>query len=210
MMLDPHWDAAAHGFAVNIALIMIVGPQNLLVIRQALLGRHLLTSVVVCLAVDAALIAIGVAGLGAVMIGRPWIAGIIPWAAVAFLLFYAARAWRTAATPAPRSLDDTGAQGASRASAAGAAFAVSALNPHAYLDCAVIMGGLAAAFSLESRLLFCAGAILASVVWFFGLGYGANRLSPWLCRPGSLRALDQTAAISLFALSGVLVWRQIA
>ena len=77
-MLDPHWDAAAQGFAVNIALIVIVGPQNLLVVRQALLGRPLLTTVVVCLVVDAALIALGVTGLGAAIAGRPWVAGGFP------------------------------------------------------------------------------------------------------------------------------------
>ena len=74
----------------------------------------------------------------------------------------------------------------------------------------MIMGGLAARFPFESRLVFCAGAILASTVWFFGLGYGVGRVSPWLCRPGSLRALDLAAAVSLLALSATLVWRQIS
>jgi L-lysine exporter family protein LysE/ArgO len=209
-MLDPHWDAAAQGFAVNIALIVMVGPQNLLVVRQALLGRPLLTTVLVCLAVDAALIVLGVTGLGAVMTSQPWIAGMVPWAAVAFLVTYAAKASWTVATPSIRRLENTGAQSACCASAAGTAFAVSALNPQAYLDSAVIMGGLAARFPFESRLVFCAGAILASTVWFFGLGYGVGRLSPWLCRPRSLRALDLAAAVSLLALSAALVWRQIS
>jgi L-lysine exporter family protein LysE/ArgO len=209
-MLDPHLDAAAQGFAVNIALIVIVGPQNLLVVRQALLREPLLTTVLVCLFVDAALIALGVTGLGAALVGRPWIAGMVPWAAVAFLLTYAARAWRTAATPSAQSFADTSSQGICRASAAATAFAASALNPQAYLDSAVIMGGLAAPLPFEAQLVFCGGAIVASAVWFFGLGYGASRLSPRLSRPGSLRALDQTAAVFLFALSAALVWREIS
>jgi len=209
-MLDPHWDAAAQGFAVNIALIVIVGPQNLLVVRQALLRQPLLTTVVVCLVVDAALIALGVTSLGAAITGRPWVAGVVPWAAVAFLLACAARAWRAAATLSTRGFDDTSSQAVCRASAAATAFAVSALNPQAYLDSAVIMGGLAAPLPFEARVVFCAGAILASTVWFFGLGYGATRLSPWLCRPGALRALDQAAAVFLLALSAALVWRQIS
>jgi L-lysine exporter family protein LysE/ArgO len=208
-MLDPHWDAAAQGFAVNVALIIMIGPQNLLVVRQALLRRPLLPTVLVCLVVDAALIVLGVTGLGAVITARPLVASMVPWAAVAFLLTYAARAWWSA-TPAKAGLHTTTAsQTACGASAGGAGFVVSALIPQACLDFAVITGGFAAPLPLEARLVFCAGAILASTVWFFGLGYGAARLSPWLCRPGSLRALDRTAAVSLLALSATLVWHQI-
>jgi L-lysine exporter family protein LysE/ArgO len=209
-MLDPHWDAAAQGFAVNIALIVIIGPQNLLIVRQALLRQPLLTTLLVCLSVDAALIALGVTGLGAAITGRPWIAGIVPWAVVAFLITYAVRAWWTAAKHSSRSFDGTCAQTTCRASAASAAFAVSALNPQAYLDSAVIMGGFAAPLPFEARMVFCAGAILASAVWFFGLGYGASHLSPWLCRPGSLRALDKMAAVFLLALSAALIWQEMS
>jgi L-lysine exporter family protein LysE/ArgO len=209
-MLAPDWDAAAQGFAVNIALIMMIGPQNLLVVRQALLRQPLLTTVLVCLVVDAALITLGVTGLGAVMTATPWVASMIPWAAVVFLVTYAARAWWTVAPPLTRGFEAASAHRACRASAAGAAFAVSALNPQAYMDSAVIMGGLAAPLPPEARLVFCAGAILASAIWFFGLGYGASRLSPWLCRAGSARALDRAAAISLLALSATLVWREMS
>ena len=80
----------------------------------------------------------------------------------------------------------------------------------AYLDSAVITGGLAARFPFESRLVFCAGAILASALWFFGLGYGVGRLSPWLCRPGSARTLDLAAAVSLLALAAALIWQEVS
>ena len=209
-MLAPDWNAAAQGFAVNIALIMMIGPQNLLVVRQALLRQPLLATVLVCLVVDAALITLGVTGLGAVMTATPWIASMIPWAAVVFLVAYAARAWWTVAPPLTRGFDGAGAQSVCRASAAGTAFAVSALNPQAYMDSAVIMGGLAAPLPSEARLVFCAGAILASAIWFFGLGYGASRLSPWLCRAGCARTLDRAAALSLLALSATLIWREMS
>jgi L-lysine exporter family protein LysE/ArgO len=209
-MLDPHWDAAAQGFAVNIALIVMVGPQNLLVVRQALLGQPLLATVLVCLVVDAALITLGVTSLGAVVTATPWVASMVPWAAVVFLATYAAKAWWSVARPSTRGFEGAIAQRACCASAAGTAFAVSALNPQAYLDSAVIMGGLAARLPLEARLVFCAGAILASAVWFFGLGYGASRLSPWLCRPGSARTLDLAAAVSLLALAAALIWQEVS
>ena len=207
-MLALPWDAAAQGFAVNIALIMIVGPQNLLVVRQALLGGPLLATVGICLAVDAALIVVGVTALGAVVTATPWLAHTIPWAAVIFLMIYAARAWRSAAMPAGQGFAARDGQGAGL-SAAIAAFGVSALNPQAYMDSAVIMGGWAAPLPVEARVLFCAGAVLASAIWFFGLGFAAARLSPWLRRPGSARTLDRTAAVSLAALSATLVWHQI-
>lgn len=210
MTPDLYWNTAAQGFAVNMALIMVVGPQNLLVIRQALLRRPLLTTILVCFIVDAALITFGVTGVGAAIAGRPWVTEMVTWAAVAFLVMYAAKAWWTAVTFSSRGFERAGSSGIGRSSAAVSAFAVSALNPHAYLDSAVIMGGLAAPLPSAARFLFCGGAIVASAVWFFGLGYGANRLSPRLSSPGSLRALDATAAVCLLALCGALLWQQMS
>src|SRR3546814_1907042 len=56
--------------------------------------------------------------------------------------------------------------------------ALSLLNPHVYLDTVVLLGGVAARYAGDERLAFALGAMLASALWFYGLGYGARRLAP--------------------------------
>ena len=68
--------------------------------------------------------------------------------------------------------------------------AFSLLNPHAYLDTVVIIGSVGAKFPTPERLWFGVGAMTASTLWFFGLAYGAGRLSPLFQRPATWRALD--------------------
>src|SRR3546814_15101719 len=52
------------------------------------------------------------------------------------------------------------------------------LNPHVYLDTVVLLGSLSAAFEGSERIAYGAGAVVASFVWFFALGYGARFLAP--------------------------------
>src|SRR3546814_6200783 len=63
--------------------------------------------------------------------------------------------------------------------------ALSLLNPHVYLDTVVLLGGVAARYAGDERLAFALGAMLASALWFYGLGYGARRLAPLFASPRS-------------------------
>ena len=51
------------GFLLGLSLILAIGPQNAFVLRQGLLGRHVLAVVLFCSLADAALIIVGVAGI---------------------------------------------------------------------------------------------------------------------------------------------------
>ena len=59
---------------------------------------------------------------------------------------------------------------------AGTCLALTFLNPHVYLDTVVLLGTLANQHA-DGRWLFGVGAATASIVWFFGLGFGARRLA---------------------------------
>ena len=63
------------------------------------------------------------------------------------------------------------------------------LNPHVYLDTVFLLGTVANTHG-EDRWLFAAGAMVASVAWFFGLAFGARFLSRWLSTPRAWRILD--------------------
>jgi L-lysine exporter family protein LysE/ArgO len=71
--------ASLPGFFTGLSLIIAIGAQNAFVIRQGLTRRHVLLVVAICAVSDAALIVLGVAGLGALVSSLPWLLEIIRW-----------------------------------------------------------------------------------------------------------------------------------
>ena len=78
------------------------------------------------------------------------------------------------------------------------------LNPHVYLDTVFLLGSVASTHG-DARWAFAGGALVASVVWFFGLALGARFLSPWLSTPRAWRVLDGVIAVVMVALGLSLV-----
>jgi L-lysine exporter family protein LysE/ArgO len=78
------------------------------------------------------------------------------------------------------------------------------LNPHVYLDTVFLLGTVANTHG-EARWLFAAGAMAASVLWFFGLAFGARALGRWLSTPRAWRILDAVIAVVMIVLGVSLV-----
>ena len=57
----------------------------------------------------------------------------------------------------------------------------------------------------DMRWWFAAGAVAASLVWFFGLAYGARHLGRWLSTPRAWRILDAIIAVVMIGLGISLV-----
>jgi L-lysine exporter family protein LysE/ArgO len=193
--------SALSGFAFSFALIVAIGAQNAFVLRQGLRREHVLAVVATCAAADAALIAVGIAGLGAVVGGAPAALTTVRWGGAAFLLGYAVLAARRAARPG--TLTPLDRPPATLRATLAACLAFTFLNPHVYLDTVVLLG--AVAHQDPNRWVFGAGAATASLVWFTGLGAGAHRLAPILARPAAWRVLDGTIAAVMAALGVSLV-----
>ena len=186
------------GFSLGFSLILAIGAQNAFVLRQGLRREHVLATVLVCAISDAALIAAGVAGFGALAQAVPGLEWVMRVFGAAFLAFYGARAlwaaWKGGAAL------DTG--GEARHSLRGVLLTVLALtwlNPHVYLDTVVLLGSVSAQY--PSRLDFAAGATLASFAFFFSLGYGARLLAPLFARPAAWRALDLVVGLTMWAIA---------
>ena len=191
-------DAAA-GLVTGLTLIIAIGAQNAFVLRQGLRGERVGLVVAVCAVSDAALIALGVAGAGALVQGTPELADAARMGGAAFLLAYAAlaarRAWR------PGALHAAPAAGGSVLLTV---LALTWLNPHVYLDTVVLLGSVAAAHG-DARWSFGLGAVCGSVLWFAGLGYGARLLRKPFARPSAWRALDGAVALVMGAIGLSLV-----
>ena len=191
--------AFASGFAASAVLIVAIGAQNLFVLRQGLRGRHVGAVVAFCSAADAALIAVGVAGLGAVLGAVPALSLALTLGGAAFLSVYGGRALLRALRPAGMSVEQTAPMplGAVMASLAGFTF----LNPHVYLDTVLLMGALGSSQPAALRPAFVIGAATASLTWFAGLGYGARLLSPLFAKPSSWRVLDALVGATMILLA---------
>ena len=195
---------ALAGFALGLSLILAIGAQNAFVLRQGLMGRHVLTVVLACAISDALLITAGVAGFGALAEVAPWIAPAMRWGGVAFLAAYGATAFRSAWRGGGALRAAEGA-GASLGATLATCLALTWLNPHVYLDTVVLLGSVASAQD-GSRLAFGVGAVAASFAFFLALGYGARALRPLFARPGAWRALDAGVGAVMWAIAARLAW----
>jgi len=136
------------GFFTGLSLIIAIGAQNAFVIRQGLTKRYVFTVVAICTIIDAALIALGIGGLGAAISGLPWLLEIIRWFGVAYLTWFGIKSVISATKT--QTLDPTGVESKSATKVITTVLAMSLLNPHVYLDTVIFVGGVGNAFG-ESR-----------------------------------------------------------
>ncbi|MFC0602894.1 LysE/ArgO family amino acid transporter [Streptomyces palmae] len=199
--------AAVAGFGTGLSLIVAIGAQNAFVLRQGARRHAVLAVVSICAASDAVLIALGVAGVGGVVTAWPAALTAVGLAGGGFLVCYGVLAARRVLRPAQgEGLTARGPAAGSVRAAVLTCLAMTWLNPHVYLDTVLLLGSLASSQG-GLRWAFGLGAVLASVVWFTALGYGARLLSGLLARPGAWRALDGLVAVTMITMGGLLLAR---
>lgn len=191
------FQVALTGLVTGLALIIAVGAQNAFLLRQGIRGQQVLPIVLTCLISDIVAITAGVAGLGVVLERWP---SVLPVAQIlgglyliAFGVHAALRAWR------PAALDAGEGAALTPGKAILLTLALTWLNPHFYLDAVLMLGTVANSFG-DDRWWFVSGTLVASVLWFFGLGYGARLLRGLFARPTAWRVLDSGIAVIMGAL----------
>ncbi|WP_344065374.1 L-lysine exporter [Microbacterium pumilum] len=219
------------GLGLGFSLIVAIGAQNLFVLRQGLRREHVLVVAAICALSDALLIVLGVSGIGFVLQAVPWLIDVARWAGAAFLVGYgilaARRAWRPngkglqtadpvdGSFPAPEATEPSGLATKAVAQAPAVTqtrlvpvmltcLALTWLNPHVYLDTVFLLGTVANSHG-DQRWVFAAGAVIASIVWFFGLAFGARYLGRWLSTPRAWRILDAVIAVVMIVMGIGLV-----
>jgi L-lysine exporter family protein LysE/ArgO len=196
---------ALAGFLVGGGLIIAIGAQNAFVLRQGLARRHVFPVALFCSLSDAALILLGVGGLGALVVKSPALLKLATWGGAAFLLAYGAFAFRRALAPSAMQMAATETASLPAALAACAAFTF--LNPHVWLDTVVLVGSISATHGERGRWIFGFGAAFASFCWFFSLAYGARLLTPLFANPRAWRVLDLVIGGVMWAIAATLLMR---
>lgn len=193
--------SALSGFTLGLGLILAIGAQNAFVLRQGLRREHVLAVVLVCAVSDAVLVTVGVAGFGALAETVPGLEQVMRYGGAAFLTLYGARAFLAAWRGGAALEAGTGAGGLRRAILT--CLALTWLNPHVYLDTVVLLGAVSAQY--PDRLAFGTGAVTASFVFFFALGYGARLLAPLFHSPASWRILDAGVGVVMWTIAASLL-----
>lgn len=195
--------ALMSGFLLGLSLIVAIGAQNAFILRQGLRREHVLPLVLTCALSDAVLIALGVAGFATVLASVTWLEPVMRYGGAAFLLAYALRSlW--SAWKGGNSLSPKGGERASLTAALTTCLALTWLNPHVYLDTVVLLGSISTRHG-GHEAAFAIGAMTASVLFFFALGYGARLLAPLFASPLSWRLLDLLIAIVMATIGFSLI-----
>ncbi|WP_373408166.1 LysE/ArgO family amino acid transporter [Campylobacter hyointestinalis] len=74
------------------------------------------------------------------------------------------------------------------------------LNPHVYLDTVILLGSVSTSFG-SLAWMFGLGAMSASFLFFFSLGYGARVLIPLFNKPISWKILEFITGVIMIILA---------
>ena len=188
------------GLGTSLSLIVAIGAQNAYLLRQGILGRFVWPIAFFCILSDAFLIGLGVLGMGALVDSAAWVLDLLRWGGALFLLCYGALAARRALRPSALTIDSQDSGPASLGKALLLAAAMTYLNPHAYLDTIVLIGGIAAQQG-QDRWIFYTGAVAGSALWFGLLASCSRFLRPLFAQPRAWRVLDAGIALLMFFLA---------
>lgn len=191
-------NAIIPGLLTGLSLIVAIGAQNAFVLRQGLLRKHVFVIVLICALSDGLLITLGVLGLGSLIAALPWLLEVIRWVGVAFLVWYGSSSLRRFIKQ--DSLKAAESSVGSIKQAVVTTLALTFLNPHVYLDTVIFIGGIASQFG-DQKWWFVLGAITASFLWFFSLGFGASKASVLVSKPVFWKILDVFIAAVMFSLA---------
>ena len=190
------------GFSIGFSLILAIGAQNAFVLKQGLIRQNVFLVCLICAASDAILITLGVSGFGEIITQYPIIERLARIAGALFLFTYGVLNLYSAQTKT-HALEPTKKIQKSKRKTILTCLGFTWLNPHVYLDTVVMLGSISTQF--ENTAAFALGAISASFVFFFSLGFGASKLTRYFEKPRTWRVLENLIGILMIFLGITLV-----
>ena len=190
------------GFSIGFSLILAIGAQNAFVLKQGLIRQNVFLVCLICAVSDAILITLGVSGFGEIITEYPIIERLARIAGALFLFIYGVLNLYSAQTNI-HALEPTKKIQTSKRKTVLTCLGFTWLNPHVYLDTVVMLGSISTQF--ENTAAFALGAISASFVFFFSLGFGASKLTRYFEKPRTWRVLENLIGILMIFLGITLV-----
>lgn len=192
------------GFSISLSLIFAIGAQNAFVLKQGIKKQHVFLVCIICALSDAILISLGIAGFGVIVREYPSVEVYARYGGAAFLLVYSLLSFKSALSQT-HALKPDGQLPHSALKTAAICLGFTWLNPHVYLDTMVLLGSISTQYEGQ-LLLFALGAISASFIFFFSLGYGARLLAPAFQNPKAWQVLEFIVGLMMLLIALVLVF----
>ena len=166
------------GFIIGSSLIIAIGPQNLYVINQGLKKNFVFIVVLICSFSDSLLIVCGIYLSNNILSLNTSIITIMKLIGGIWLILYGINKIKNSRQHEIKSSE---INAASFTKVVLTTLAITYANPHVYLDTVILLGSISINF--DSKFYFGLGAIFASFIFFFSLGYFSNFLSQYVKSP---------------------------
>ena len=183
------------GLIIGSTLIIAIGPQNLFVINQGLKKSFVLTVVLFCSISDSILIIIGINLSSLIIDINTNTIVILKILGGIWLVFYGLNKIRKIKNI--RNLKNNFEIESDLKKILITLFLITYANPHVYLDTIILIGSISTNF--ESQLYFGIGAVLASFIFFFSLGYLSQILSKYIYSNNTWFWIDLIVGILMIA-----------
>jgi len=193
-----------NGFISSLAQIMAIGMQGAWVLECGLKKQNIRKVVILCIICDVFLITFGIFGLGKFLEQYPLITQIFRFSAVIFLVCYSVNSFKKAISKNPYKILDIKNNG--NKAVILKTLAVSLLNPHAWIDTSLIIGGLSLEYLHIEKYIFFLGCIFASAFWFILLGYSSGMCIKLFTKELTWRSFDFIIGISMLFIAYKLIY----
>ena len=164
------------GFIIGGSLIITIGPQNLFVIQQGLKNNYVLITVLICSFSDALLIIIGIFLSSIIININPFSINILKFIGGFWLIIYGLN--KVIKSKKNNIKNKENLINEKLLIVVLNTLIITYTNPHVYIDTIILLGTLSTNF--QNQFLFGLGAILASFIFFFFLGYTSKWLSKYI------------------------------
>jgi L-lysine exporter family protein LysE/ArgO len=186
------------GFGLGLSQIAAIGLQNIFILKNGIQKKPMFAICLACALCDILMICFGIFFAGASISAHKNYIAIFQFLGASFLLFYGLKLLKNSFKKKLLDLENTQNQNNKML---GAVIAVSILNPHAWVDAVIIIGSMSTKYSDFDKVYFALGCIIASIVWFFCLGYFSKKISHLFVNPMTWNILDFVMSFVMFYLS---------
>ena len=162
------------GFFTGLSLILALGPQNLFVIEQGLKKNYIFSVCLICTMSDVLFIFLGIFLFTYFTTSNQQINNLLT---ILLIIFIANFIWgKVKAFSIKYETKNNNTKESFRVVIL-KTLAFTYLNPHVFSDTILILGGFSKSFSYLDKLNFGLGGSIASLIYFFLLGYVSSYFS---------------------------------
>ena len=185
------------GLLTGGSLILAIGPQNLFVIEQGLKKNFVFSVTTICVVSDILLILLGIFIYNIFDDIPLEVEIILNILLILFLIMYIKsrifefkQKFKLNINRRTKNYKDTILK----------TLGFTYLNPHVYSDTVFILGNLSKNFTLNNKIFFALGASLASIIFFYSLGYLSSFFANFIKRGNAWNYINKFIIIFMSAI----------